>query len=253
MNSHTPPLHSLTRRDVLKTLGAGAVLLGLGLGGAARAVGAATEEAAALAMQPFTLPKLPYAYDALEPHIDARTMEIHHTKHHQAYITNANKALAGNAELQALSGAALLARLERVPEPLRTTLRNNVGGHVNHSFFWEIISPAGGGAPQGALAEAITESFGGVDAFKKQFADAAAKRFGSGWAWLVVAGGKLKISSTANQDSPLMEGMTPVLGLDVWEHAYYLKYQNRRAEYVEAFWNVVDWAKAGRHYESARG
>lgn len=244
---------SLSRRDALKTLGAGALLLGLGLTGGGRALAAGTEEAASLALQPFTLPKLPYSYDALEPHIDARTMEIHHTKHHQAYITNANKALEGQAELLALSGAALLSRLDRVPEPLRTTLRNNVGGHVNHSFFWETLSPHGGGEPKGALAEAIEKTFGSLEAFKKQFADAAAKRFGSGWAWLVVSGRELKITSTANQDSPLMEGAIPVLGLDVWEHAYYLKYQNRRADYVAAYWNVVNWEAAGRFYEAARG
>lgn len=199
-------------------------------------------------VQPFTLPKLPYAYDALEPHIDARTMEIHHTKHHQAYITNANKALAADAELLALSGEALITRLDRVPEPLRTTLRNNVGGHLNHSFFWESLSPKGGGAPAGKLADAITASFGSFDAFKAQFADAAMKRFGSGWAWLVVADGKLTVTSTANQDSPLMSGQRPVLGLDVWEHAYYLNYQNRRADYVKAFWGVVDWDVAGRRF-----
>lgn len=241
-----------TRREALKTLGAGAVLLGLGLAGGNRALASGTEETAALALQPFTLPKLPYAYDALEPHIDAKTMEIHHTKHHQAYITNANKALEGNKELLALSGAALLSRLERVPEPLRTTLRNNVGGHVNHSFFWETLSPDGGGEPKGELAEAITKAFGSFEAFKKQFGEAATKRFGSGWAWLVVADRSLKITSTANQDSPLMEGAVPVLGLDVWEHAYYLKYQNRRADYVAAYWNVLNWEAASRYYDAAR-
>lgn len=198
--------------------------------------------------QPFTLPKLPYAYDALEPHIDARTMEIHHTKHHQAYITNANKALEPYAELRALSGEALVARLEQVPEPLRTTLRNNVGGHLNHAFFWESLGPKGGGEPSGALADAIARAFGSFEAFKEKFADAAAKRFGSGWAWLVVADGKLAITSTANQDSPLMSGERPLLGIDVWEHAYYLHYQNRRGDYVKAFWNVVDWQVVGRRF-----
>jgi Fe-Mn family superoxide dismutase len=239
---------SVTRRDALKTLGAGAVLLGLGLTGGTTSRAGVVEEPKGLVRQPFVLPKLPYAYDALEPHIDVRTMEIHHSKHHQAYITNANKALEGRPELLSLSGEVLLSRLESVPEPLRTTLRNNVGGHVNHSFFWEALSPRGGGEPQGALAEAIGASFGSFDVFKAQFADAAAKRFGSGWAWLVVVDGRLSIRSTANQDSPLMEGAVPVLGLDVWEHAYYLKYQNRRAEYVAAFWNVVDWNAAGRRY-----
>ena len=254
MNSVIPQENpGLSRRDALKTLGAAAALVGLGLASGGRLNAAATEEAAALALQPFTLPKLPYDYAALEPHFDARTMEIHHSKHHQAYITNANKALEGHQELRALSGAALLSRLDRVSEPLRTTLRNNVGGHVNHSFFWETLSPRGGGEPKGVLADAINEAFGSFAAFKGKFAEAATKRFGSGWAWLVVSDRALKIVSTANQDSPLMEGATPVLGLDVWEHAYYLKYQNRRAEYIEAYWNVVDWSVATRHYEAARG
>lgn len=255
MNHPIPSGNSaLTRRDALKTLGAGVALVGLGLVGGSKSL-AATEAAAPVAPphspQPFTLPKLPFAYDALEPHIDARTMEIHHTKHHQAYITNANKALAGNAELQALSGEALLTRLAGVPEPLRTTLRNNVGGHVNHSFFWETLSPSGGGVPEGALAAGITAAFGSFDAFKARFGDAARKCFGSGWAWLVVDGGKLAIRSTANQDSPLMEGAHPLIGIDVWEHAYYLHYQNRRADYVTAFWNIVDWRVAARRHAAA--
>ena len=253
MQPHPNPpagVTAVTRRQALKTLGAGAALLGLG---AVTAASSRAVETAAPAPQPFMLPKLPYAYDALEPHIDARTMEIHHTKHHQAYITNANKALAGNAELQALSGEALLAQLERVPEPLRTTLRNNVGGHVNHSFFWETLSPSGGGSPEGALAAAIATAFGSFDGFKTQFADAAFKRFGSGWAWLVADGGKLAIRSTANQDSPLTDGARPILGLDVWEHAYYLHYQNRRADYVAAFWNVADWRVAARRYAVLAG
>jgi Fe-Mn family superoxide dismutase len=238
---------SLSRRDVLKTLGAGALLVGAG-SGVRLLAGEAPVSVAGDTVQPFTLPKLGYAYDALEPHIDARTMEIHHSKHHQAYIANANKALAAEPELLALSGEALVSRLDRVPEPLRTTLRNNVGGHLNHSFFWESLSPKGGGVPAGKLADAITTTFGSFDAFKVQFADAAMKRFGSGWAWLVVADGKLAVNSTANQDSPLMSGQRPVLGLDVWEHAYYLNYQNRRADYVKAFWNVVDWDVAGRRF-----
>lgn len=228
------------------------MLLGMGLSGAGRAVAATGTSAnpGGATDQPFSLPKLPYAYDALEPHFDARTMEIHHGKHHQAYITNANKALAGHPELGALSGEAIISRLDRVEEPLRTTLRNNVGGHLNHSFFWSSLSPKGGGAPGDDLAKAIEKSFDSFDAFKTQFAEAATKRFGSGWAWLVVKDGKLAISSTANQDSPLMEGAQPVLGLDVWEHAYYLKYQNRRADYITAYWNVVDWDAAGRRYEA---
>jgi superoxide dismutase, Fe-Mn family len=230
----------VSRRDLLKTIGAGALLAGMGGGGRLFAADAPLSVAGDT-VQPFTLPKLGYAYDALEPHIDARTMEIHHSKHHQGYITNANKALAAHPELLALSGEALVSRLDRVPEPLRTTLRNNVGGHLNHALFWESLAPKAGGAPSGALAKAIDESFGSFDQFKTLFADAAAKRFGSGWAWLVVANGKLAITSTANQDSPLMTGERPLLGLDVWEHAYYLNYQNRRADYVKAFWNVVDW------------
>jgi len=261
--TQTPASAAVSRRDALKTFGAGAVLLGIGLAGAGRLTAAETKATAAAGgatagaagagtTQPFTLPKLPYAYDALEPHFDARTMEIHHTKHHQAYITNANKALEPYAELRALSGEALLSRLDGVPEPLRTTLRNNVGGHLNHAFFWESLSPKGGGAPSGKLGEALIEAFGSIEDFKKQFADAATKRFGSGWAWLVADDGKLTVKSTANQDSPLMEGAQPVLGLDVWEHAYYLKYQNRRADYIAAYWNVVDWAGAGARYEKVR-
>jgi superoxide dismutase, Fe-Mn family len=247
--SATAASFPLSRRAVLKTLGAGALLVGAG--SSVRLLAAdAPLLVAGETMQPFTLPKLGYAYDALEPHIDARTMEIHHTKHHQAFITNLNKVLAGEPALQALSGEALVSRLDRVPEPLRTTLRNNVGGHLNHSFFWESLSPKGGGAPTGQLADAITASFGSFEAFKTQFTDAAMKRFGSGWAWLVVADGKLVVNSTANQDSPLMSGHRPILGLDVWEHAYYLNYQNRRADYVKAFWNVVDWDVAARKFSA---
>lgn len=249
----TPPASadsfSVSRRDVLKTLGAGALLMGAGGGARLFASGPALS-AAGETVQPFTLPKLGYAYDALEPHIDARTMEIHHTKHHQAYITNANQALAAYPELLALSGEALVSRLDRVPEPLRTTLRNNVGGHLNHAFFWESLGPQGGGAPAGALAREIDAMFGSFEKFQSVFADAAAKRFGSGWAWLVVANGKLTVNSTANQDSPLMSGERPLLGLDVWEHAYYLNYQNRRADYVKAFWNVVDWTVIGQRFSA---
>jgi Fe-Mn family superoxide dismutase len=235
----------MTRRAALKTFGAGAALIGLGrLSGK---LSAAQEVTPAL----FTLPKLPYAYDALEPHIDARTMEIHYTKHHRAYVTNANKALEKHPELLALGGAGLLAKLETVPEPIRQTVRNNVGGHVNHSFFWESLLPNAGGEPKGELAVALQKMFGGFDGFKKEFGDAAMKRFGSGWAWLVVADGKLAVKSTANQDSPLTAGEVPVLGLDVWEHAYYLKYQNRRADYVAAFWNVVNWEQADACFRGA--
>ncbi len=234
----------ITRRDALKTLGAGTALLGLvGLSGKL--------SAAEVTPTLFTLPKLAYAYDALEPHIDARTMEIHHAKHHQAYITNANKALEKHPELLALGAVGLLAKLDAVPEAIRQTVRNNVGGHVNHSFFWESLAPKSGGEPKGDLAVAIQKTFGGFDAFKTQFGEAAMKRFGSGWAWLVYAKGKLVVKSTANQDSPFMEGEVPVLGLDVWEHAYYLKYQNRRAEYVAAYWNLVNWDQAELGYGRA--
>ena len=236
----------ISRRTALQTLGAGAVAL------AVPQVRAATAAAPATATpQPFALPKLAYAYDALEPHIDARTMEIHHTKHHQAYITNANTALAGQPGLRNLSAEALVADLAKAPEAVRTALRNNVGGHLNHALFWETIGPGKGGAPGPALGAALAKAFGTVDVFKAQFADAATKRFGSGWAWLVAKDGKLAVSSTANQDSPLMDGALPLLGLDVWEHAYYLKYQNRRADYIAAFWNVVNWDRVAANVAAA--
>ena len=207
---------------------------------------------------PFELPKLPYAFNALEPHIDTRTMEIHWSKHHQAYITNANNALKDQPALAALDVLTLIADLSKVPEAIRGAIRNNAGGHANHSFFWQILAPAAGGAPKGQLATAITATFGSLDKLKEEFAKAATTRFGSGWAWLVVtADKKLAIGSTANQDSPLMgkaiaglEGK-PVLGLDVWEHAYYLNYQNRRPDYVAAFWNVVNWDAAEANYLAA--
>lgn len=247
------PHHPLSRRDALKTLGAGAAVLGLGAM-SVNAASATTAKGGAMAAtaQPFTLPKLAYAYDALEPHIDAKTMEIHHSKHHQAYITNANNALAAQPSLQKMSAEEMLGNLNALPESARTALRNNVGGHVNHAFFWQIIGPNGGGAPTGPVASAIAQSFGSFDAFKTQFADAATKRFGSGWAWLTAKEGKLAITSIANQDSPLSEGAHPVLGLDVWEHAYYLKYQNRRADYIAAFWNVVKWDHVAARYAAAK-
>lgn len=205
----------------------------------------------------YELPKLPYANNALEPHIDAKTMEIHHTKHHQAYITNANNLLKDHTELAALDVNALIADLSKVPEAIRGGVRNNAGGHSNHSFFWTILGPGKGGAPKGKLAAAIDAELGGFAKFKEDFAKAGATRFGSGWAWLVVNGGKLAVGSTANQDSPLMgkavaglEGK-PVIGLDVWEHAYYLNYQNRRPDYIAAFWNVVDWDAAEANYVAA--
>lgn len=190
---------------------------------------------------PYTLPPLPYPYEALEPVIDAETMHLHHDKHHQGYVTNANKLLVGHPELSKLSPEELLLQLENVPEPLRTGLRNNVGGHVNHSLFWKMMSPKGGGEPKGALAAAIDKTFGSFAAFQKAFTEAGMKRFGSGWAWLVVKDGSLEIVSTPNQDPPLLQGQTALLGLDVWEHAYYLKYQNRRADYADAWWKIVNW------------
>lgn len=196
----------------------------------------------------YKLPELPYAYDALEPHIDKETMNIHHTKHHNTYVTNVNNALEGHDDLASKSVEELISNLDAVPENIRTAVRNNGGGHANHTFFWNILSPNGGGNPTGALAEAIDKKFGSFDAFKEEFAKAAATRFGSGWAWLVSNNGELEIMSTPNQDSPLMEGKTPIVGLDVWEHAYYLNYQNRRPDYVSAFWNVVNWEEVSKNF-----
>ncbi len=188
------------------------------------------------------LPSLPYGFDALEPHIDARTMEIHHGKHHGGYVSKLNAALEGHSDLQNLPVNELLGRINQVPEDIRTAVRNNGGGHANHSLFWQIMSPDGGGEPGGALADALKSKFGSIDEFKNQFKTCATGRFGSGWAWLVVDGNKeLMLYSTPNQDSPYMEGHTPIMGLDVWEHAYYLNYQNRRPDYIDAWWNVVNW------------
>ncbi|MFQ2503831.1 superoxide dismutase [Aeromonas caviae] len=200
-----------------------------------------------------TLPALPYAYDALEPHIDALTMEIHHSRHHQTYVTNLNAALADLPELAALPLEALLARIDSLPAQVQGAVRNHGGGHANHSLFWQVMSPQGGGEPDGELAAAMERDLGGLEAFKQAFTQAALSRFGSGWAWLVVDGrGKLQVVSSANQDSPLMEGLTPILGLDVWEHAYYLKYQNKRPDYIAAFYNVIDWDEVARRYVAAR-
>ena len=200
-----------------------------------------------------SLPQLPYAYDALEPHIDARTMEIHHSKHHQGYVNNLNAALEGNAELGALSVADLLSSIDSVPDEISTAVRNNGGGHANHSLFWTILSPNGGGTPSGALAAEIDGAFGSFDGFKAEFSKAAGTRFGSGWAWLTIDGsGSLHAFTTGNQDSPLMTGQTPILGLDVWEHAYYLNYQNRRPDYIAAFFNVVNWDQVAANLEAAR-
>lgn len=246
------PRTSFTRRDLLKTLGAGAALAGIGLipvrGGGSSGTAAGPGKAMA---QPFILPPLGYDYEALEPHIDARTMEIHHTKHHQGYVNNANKALADYPELQSLTADELLADLDGVPEPIRTAVRNNVGGHANHSIFWQVIHPHGGGNPSGRLAAALEAEFGSIESFQEKFAASAMQRFGSGWAWLSLRDGRLVVHSTANQDSPLSEGAQPILGLDVWEHAYYLNYQNRRAGYVQAFWDVVNWDQAELNYSAA--
>ena len=196
-----------------------------------------------------TLPALPYAYDALEPHIDAKTMEIHHSRHHQTYINNLTAALADLPELAALPLEALLARIDSLPAQVQGAVRNHGGGHANHSLFWQVMSPQGGGEPDGELAAVMERDLGGLEAFKQAFTQAALSRFGSGWAWLVVDGrGKLQVVSSANQDSPLMEGLTPILGLDVWEHAYYLKYQNKRPDYIAAFYNVIDWDEVARRY-----
>jgi Fe-Mn family superoxide dismutase len=193
-----------------------------------------------------SLPALPYAHDALEPHIDKMTMEIHHGKHHNAYVTNLNAALEKYPELQAKSIEDLLKGINTVPEDIRTAVRNNGGGHANHSMFWQIMGPNAGGAPTGAIGDAIKASFGSFETFKEQFAKAGVTRFGSGWAWVIDQGGKLAIESSANQDSPLMEGKKVVFGIDVWEHAYYLKYQNRRPDYIGAWWNVVNWAEINK-------
>lgn len=203
-------------------------------------------------MGKFELPELPYAYDALEPHIDKETMNIHHTKHHSGYVTKLNDALEGQSELQDASLEELLADIGKLPTDIQTAVRNNGGGHANHSLFWTVMSPSGGGNPTGKLAEAIDAKFGSLDEFKTEFANAGAGQFGSGWAWLVVDNGELAVTSTPNQDTPIMDGKTPILGLDVWEHAYYLNYQNKRPDYISAFWNVVDWNKVAELYEAAK-
>ncbi len=206
----------------------------------------------------YELPPLPYAKDALEPSIDAMTMEIHHDKHHNAYVTNVNKAIAGKADLESKTVEQLISNLDAVPADIRGAVRNNGGGHANHSMFWKLMAPKAGGAPSGILADDLKSAFGSFDAFKEKFEAAGATRFGSGWAWLVVNGGKLEVVSTANQDNPIMgkaiagvEGK-PILGCDVWEHAYYLKYQNRRPDYLKAFWNVVNWAEVAKNYAAAK-
>jgi len=202
----------------------------------------------------FELPPLPYDYNALEPYIDAQTMQLHHDKHHAAYVNNLNAALQNNSEYASLSIEDLVKRLNEVPDNIRAAVRNNGGGHLNHTMFWQIMKPNGGGAPTGELASAIQQAFGSFDQFKAAFNDAGVKRFGSGWTWLVLdQSGKLSVTSTANQDSPLTDGLFPIMGNDVWEHAYYLKYQNRRPDYLAAWWNVVNWDEIARRYASARG
>jgi len=200
----------------------------------------------------FELPSLPYAYNALEPHIDAMTMEIHHSKHHNAYVTNLNAALDKHPHLAGKSLEELVTNPDSLPEDIRTAVRNNGGGHFNHSLFWKVMSPNGGGEPSGALAQAISTAFGDFASFKTTFAQAAVGRFGSGWAWLGFKGGKLTVLSMPNQDVPMMDGLTPVLGIDVWEHAYYLKYQNRRPEYVANWWNIVNWEEVARRFAEAK-
>ena len=203
-------------------------------------------------MAKFELPELPYAYDALEPTIDKETMNIHHTKHHNTYVTKLNGALEGHADLQDKSLEELLSNLDAVPESARTAVRNNGGGHANHTLFWKVMSPNGGGEPKGELADKIKTKFGSLDKFKEEFEAAAAGRFGSGWAWLALHNGEVEITTTPNQDTPVMEGKTPLLGLDVWEHAYYLKYQNKRPDYAKAFWNVVNWDEVEKNYNEAK-
>ena len=233
---------NVTRREALSTLGVGA----LALAASGRDLAAGAPDQAQAAAGPYTLAPLPYAFDALEPHIDALTMQIHHGKHHQAYVNNLNAALAAAGDAGKAPLDDLLKNLAALPESVRTAVRNNGGGHVNHLQFWTVMAPAAGGAPTGAIADAITGAFGSFDAFKDQFSKAAMGRFGSGWAWLSDEKGKLVIHSTANQDTPSMEGKRAVFGLDVWEHAYYLKFQNRRADYVGAFWNVINWAEINK-------
>jgi superoxide dismutase, Fe-Mn family len=235
---------NLTRRAIL----AG----GVGLLAASRSSLLGVASAQEAKAKEFTLPPLPYAFGALEPHIDARTMEIHHDRHHAAYVTNLNAALKGHPDLQGLTIENLIGRLGSVPEAIRTAVRNNGGGHYNHTLFWDIMKPGGGSQPSGALAQAITKDLGGFAEFKAAFTKAATTRFGSGWAWLVLEkSGKLAVSSTANQDNPVMDGLVPLLGLDVWEHAYYLKYQNKRPDYIAAWWNTVNWDEVARRLQAA--
>ena len=241
----------INRRQVLKTIGAGVALTGLtALAGRALAADPSPPPAVPPPPSAWDLPKLAFDYNALEPHIDALTMQIHHSKHHQAYITNAKRILEPHPDWRNRSPEFLVKNIENVPEVIRAGVRNNVGGHVNHTFFWTILSPTAESVPGNTIGQAIVATFGSFEDFKKQFNEAAMKRFGSGWAWLVTKEGKLSISSTANQDSPLSVGATPLLGLDVWEHAYYLHYQNRRTDYVAAFWNIINWPQVDSYYQA---
>jgi Fe-Mn family superoxide dismutase len=235
------------RRRFLQS--AGACAAGLSFGG--RFAWADSPDPEGMLKYPFALPKLPYAFDALEPHIDAETMKIHHDKHHQAYVDNLNKALANQAELQKQSLLELLRDVKKLPEAVGTAVRNNGGGHLNHSMFWHMMAKKGG-KPSGELAAAIDQAFGSFDKFQEKFSGAGLTRFGSGWAWLVAGRNKLEVVSTPNQDTPAMEGRVPILGLDVWEHAYYLKYQNRRGDYIKAWWNVVNWEDVAARYAASR-
>jgi Fe-Mn family superoxide dismutase len=238
---------SMTRREALQRTGLAAAIATVGQ------INLAGAEAPAAPAGPFTLPKLPYAFDALEPYIDAKTMEIHHDKHHAAYVANLNKAVAGQAGLAGKNEIELVRNLSQVPEAIRTAVRNNGGGHVNHTLFWQVLKKNSGGQPKGDLAKAIDTKFSNFDGFKEQFTKAATTVFGSGWAWLTVdKGGNVAVESLPNQDSPYSQGKTPILGLDVWEHAYYLKYQNRRPEYIAAFWNVINWDEVASRFEAAK-
>ena|SRR5487761_2343745 len=241
----------MTRRHALKTTALASAAFAA-LPGAIAQPGASLPVLISTAPQPFTLPPLPYAYDALEPHIDARTMEIHHDKHHAAYVANLNKAVADYPDLGKKSIEDLMKDLNAVPEKIRTAVRNNGGGHYNHSLFWQMMKKDGGGEPTGELARAVDAGFGSFGAFKDSLSKAALGQFGSGWAWLVLDGRQLKIEPTANQDTPLSSGRAPLLGLDVWEHAYYLKYQNKRADYIAAWWHVVNWDFVSDRYAKAK-
>jgi Fe-Mn family superoxide dismutase len=243
----------MTRRDAIKVMGGGAALVGLGAITKSWGADPVLSTGAGSIKQPFKLPELGFGFDALEPHIDARTMEIHYTKHHAAYIKNANKALEEHPALANMTAEDILLNLPSIDEPLRATLQNNVGGHVNHTFFWSILAPSDAGVPGGEFGEQMDQVFTNLDTFKARFKEAALKRFGSGWEWLaMMKDGRLVIHSTANQDSPLSIGLTPIIGLDVWEHAYYLKHQNLRGDYIDAFWNVVDWRQARKNWTAAR-